>query len=60
MDMKIYKKKGIAEGRKHTNYREVVQACILHSCESWSWDKEMVDALHGWERMNLDLMSSRR
>ena len=24
------------------------------------WNKEMVDALYGWERMNLDLMSSRR
>ena len=34
MDMKIYKRKRVAEGRKHTNYREVVQACILHSCES--------------------------
>ena len=41
-------------------YREVVQSCILHSCESWSWNKEMVDALHGWESRNLDLMSSRR
>ena len=60
MDMKLCKNKGIAEGRKHKRYKEVVQSCILHSCESWSWDKEMIDALHGWEGRNLDLMSSRR
>ena len=60
MDMKLYKNKGIAEGRKHKRYREVVQSCILHSCEGWSWNKEMVDALHGWESRNWDLMSSRR
>ena len=60
MDMKVYKNKGIAEGRKHRRYREVVQSCLLHSSESWSWNKEMIDALHGWESMNLDLMSSRR
>ena len=59
-DMKFYKNKGIAEERKHKRYREVVQSCILHSCESWSWNKEMVDTLHGWESRNLDLMSSRR
>ena len=44
----------------NTEDTEVVQSCILHSCESWSWNKEMVDALHGWEGRNLDLMSSRR
>ena len=44
MDMKFYKNKRIAEGRKHRRYREVVQSSILHSCESWSWNKEMVDA----------------
>ena len=60
MDMIFYKNNGIAEGRKHKRYREVVQSCILHSCESWSWNKEMVDTLHGWESRNLDLMSSRR
>ena len=43
MDKKFYKNRGIAEGRKHNRYREVVQSCILHSCESWSWNKEMVD-----------------
>ena len=36
MDMKFYKKKEIAEGKKHKRYREVVQSCILHSCERWS------------------------
>ena len=60
MDIKFFKNKGIAVGRKHKRYREVVQSCILHSCESWSWNKEMVDTLHGWESRNLDLMSSRR
>ena len=38
----------------------MVQPCILHSCDSWSWNKEMVDTLHGWESRNLDLMISRR
>ena len=33
MDMKFYKNKGIAEGRNTKRYREVVQSCILHSCE---------------------------
>ena len=60
MDMKFYKNKGIAEGRKHKRYREVVQSCIRHSSESWSWNLEMVDVLHGWESRNLDLTSSRR
>ena len=50
----------IAEGRKHKRYREVVQSCILHSCESWSWNTEVVDTLHCWESRNSDLMSSRR
>ena len=36
MEMKFYKNKGIAEGRKHKRYSEVVQPCILHSFESWS------------------------
>ena len=45
---------------KRKRYREVVQSCILHSCESWNWNKEMVDTLHGWDSRNLDLMSSRR
>ena len=58
--MEFYKNEGIAEGRKHERYREVVQSCILHSCESWSWNKDMVDTLHGWESRNLDLMTSRR
>ena len=40
--------------------RAVMQSCIHHSSESWSWNKEMVDALHGCEIRNLDLMSSRR
>ena len=31
MDMKFYKNKGIAEGRKHKKYQEVVQSCLLHS-----------------------------
>ena len=60
MDMEFYKNNGIAEGRKHKRYREVVQSCILHSFESWSWNKELVDTLHGWESRNLDLMRSRR
>ena len=60
MDMQFYKNQRIAEGRKHKIYTEVVQSCILHSCERWSWNMEMVDALHGWESRNLDLLSSRR
>ena len=44
MDMKFYKNKGIAEVRTHRRYREVVQSCVLHSCESWSWNKERVDS----------------
>ena len=52
-DMKFYKNGGIAEGRKHRGYREVVQSCVLHSRESWSWNKDMVDTLHGWESRNL-------
>ena len=60
MDMIFYKNRRIAEEREHKRYRGIVQSCLLHSCESWSWNKEMVDALHGWARRNLDLMSSRR
>ena len=47
MDFKICKNNGIAEASKHKRHREVVQPCILHSCEGWSWNKEMVDPLHG-------------
>ena len=53
-DMKFYKNNAIAGRRKHKRFREVVQSCILHSSESWSWSKEMVHALHGWESWNLD------
>ena len=60
MDMKFHRIRGIADGRRHRSYREVEPSCILHSCESWSWDKEMFDALHGWESRNLDLMSFKR
>ena len=60
METKFYKNKGIAEGREHKRYREVVQPCTLHSCTGWSWNKEMVGSFHGWERRNLDLMSSRK
>ena len=35
MDLKFYKNERIAEGRQDKRYREVVQPCILHSCESW-------------------------
>ena len=27
---------------------------------AWSWNKEMVDALHGWESSHWDIMSSRK
>ena len=60
MDMQFHENKGIAEGGKYKRYREVEQSCILHPCESWSWNEEMVDTLHGWESRNLNLMSSRR
>ena len=56
----FFKNKGVAEGRKHKRFREVVQPCILHSCEGWNWNKEMVDSLDGWESRNLDLMRSRK
>ena len=39
----------MTEGRNRRRYREVVQSCILHSCESWRWNRDMVDTLHGWE-----------
>ena len=53
----IQKNQGTAEGRKHKRYRELVPSCILHSCDSWSWNKEMVNTLHGWESRKLDLLS---
>ena len=43
MDSKKCKNKGIAGGRTHKRYREVVQPKILHSCEFSSQNKEMVD-----------------
>ena len=39
MDIRVYRNNEIAEGRKHKRYREVVQPCIFHSCEGWSWQK---------------------
>ena len=54
MEMNFYKNNGAAD----TRHREVVLSCILHSCEGWN--KEMVNALHGWESRNLDPMSSRK
>ena len=59
VDMKFFRNKGTAEGRRHKRFREVVQMYDLHSCEGWSGNKEKVDALHGWASMNLDIMSSR-
>ena len=47
VDTKFYKNTGIAKGRKHKRFREVVQACFHHSRESCSWNKEMVDTLPG-------------
>ena len=47
-DFQFYKNEGIAEGRKHKRYREVVQPRILHSCEGWGWKQR--DVLQGWER----------
>ena len=60
MDTRFYKNKGIANMWKHKRCREVVQTCLLHSSESLSWKKEMVDTLHGWESRFLDLMSMRK
>ena len=57
VDMKFFRNKGTAEGRRHQRFREVVQMYDLHSCEGWSGNKEMVDALHGWASMNLDMSS---
>ena len=54
------KNTGNDEWRKHRRYREVVQSRILLSCHGWSWNKWTIDALHGWEIRNLDLMSLRR
>ena len=39
MDMAFYQNKGIFEKRKHTRHAVVVQSCLLHSSESWSWTK---------------------
>ena len=57
MDTHFYKNKGIAEGKNH---KGTERWCNRKSSENWSWNKEMVDALRGWESRNLDLMSSRR
>ena len=35
-------------------------SCVPHTCEGWSWNKEMVDALHGRESRKLELMGSRK
>ena len=43
-----------------TKPTEKVQPRILHSCEGWGWNKEMVDAPHEWESRKFDLMSSRK
>ena len=59
VDMKFFRKKETAEGRRHKRFREVVQMYVLQLCEGWRGNKEMVDALHGWASMNLDIMSSR-
>ena len=49
----------LLKGRSSKSNREVVQPWILHSCEGWSWNKEMVDSLHGWESRNLDRNGSK-
>ena len=56
MDLKFPENRGIAEGRKHKGYREVVQAYILHSCQCLSCNNYMFDAHHGWKSKNLDCM----
>ena len=47
MDMAFYQNEGMSERRKQTRHAEVVQSCLLHSSESWSWTEELVDAVHG-------------
>ena len=37
----------------------MVQACVLHSSEGWSWTKELVDTLREWERRNLEVVEAR-
>ena len=35
--------------KTHGSYRQVVQACLLHTVETWSWTKGQADTLRGFE-----------
>ena len=37
----------------------VVQACMLHSGEGWTWTKELIDTFPGWESQNLEILGAR-
>ena len=53
MDGFYFFNRELLKGGSRKRYRQVVQPCLLHSCEGWSWNKEMVDTLHRWESRNL-------
>ena len=55
-DMTFYKHIGFCDGREHGRDRAVVLACILHSCEGWSWTEELVDTVHRWESRSLEII----
>ena len=50
----------VLERKKHERDKQVVKSCLLHTRESWSWTKELADALHGWERRCLEAIGARR
>ena len=60
MDMKLYKNKELLKERNTKGTERWYNRAFFTHRESLSWNKEMVDTLHGWESRNLDLMSSRR
>ena len=58
-DIELYKNKGSLDKRRYRMSRAVVQACIHHPSEGWSWTKELVDTLHGWESQNIEIIGAR-
>ena len=36
--------------KNQDRYMVVVQACLLHTSDSWRWTKELADAQHGWAK----------
>ena len=59
-EMYFYKNPGLLERKKHERYKQVVQACLLHMSETWSWTKELVDTPDGFESRSLAMMGRRK